>query len=41
MESFARLVVALLGTALVINLIQGGPEQVGEWTRAKFLGKES
>jgi hypothetical protein len=39
MEELARLVVLLLGAALVINLIGGGTGQVKQWFAAKFLGR--
>jgi hypothetical protein len=38
-EAFARLLLVLVAVALTINLVQGGPGQVREWLRAKFLGK--
>lgn len=39
MEELARLFLLLVFVALVINLVQGGPDQVRAWVRAKFLGK--
>lgn len=39
MEELARLLVLVLVVALVINLVQGGPDQVRANLRAKFLGK--
>lgn len=41
MESFARVLVALLVLALVINLMRGGPDRVKLWLRAKFLGQDA
>lgn len=40
MEEFAQLLLLLFAGVLVLNLVQGGPGQVGEWMRAKFLGAE-
>jgi hypothetical protein len=39
MEELSRLILLLLVAALVINLIKGGPGAVGEWWKAKFLGR--
>jgi hypothetical protein len=38
-EEFARLVLLLVAAALVINLIQHGPEGAKAWLAAKFLGR--
>lgn len=40
MEELARLLLLMLATALVINLIVGGPSRVRAWMAAHFLGRE-
>ena len=39
MEAFARLLLFLIGGALVVSLINKGPDGPREWLAAKFLGK--
>ena len=39
MEELARVVLALLVLALIINLAQHGAAGPKDWLRAKFLGK--
>lgn len=39
MEQLSQLFLLLVLVALVINLIQGGPERVRDWLGAKFLGR--
>jgi hypothetical protein len=39
MESLARVIVALILLALVVNLVRRGPSGVTDWWRAKFLGR--
>lgn len=41
MESFARLLAALLVGVLVVQLVQHGPGGATKWLRAKFLGETS
>jgi hypothetical protein len=40
-EELARLLLLLAVIAIVINLVQGGPESVSAWFRAKFLGRSA
>ena len=39
MEELARVLLALLALALVINLARRGPSGPRDWLRAKFLGR--
>lgn len=39
MEEFSRIVLLMVAAALVVNFIQGGPGQVRDWWKAKFLGQ--
>lgn len=39
MEELARIVLLVLGVALLLNLAQRGPTGVRDWLRAKFLGR--
>jgi hypothetical protein len=38
MQQFAGLLLGLLAAVLLIQVGQGGPAQMRQWLRAKFLG---
>jgi len=38
MSTAAGIILAILTGVLLVNLAQGGPGQVTQWLRAKFLG---
>lgn len=39
MEQLSGLILMLIAAALLVNFLQGGPEQTKQWLAAKFLGQ--
>lgn len=39
MSELARIFLLAIAAALVVNLVQGGPDRVKGWLSAKFLGR--
>jgi uncharacterized membrane protein SirB2 len=40
-EELARIILLVLGVALLLNVAQRGPRGASEWLAAKFLGRSA